>query len=616
MKSSLKCAFGRIGSACFVLLLSFSVALYASDDKDKKKPSSSSSHSAPPRNYSSGHSSTPSNSSTPGGSSRTPSSPTPNVTRPNNSSNPNPGNTGATGARPNVVTPSGSSNTNAPRQFGNRPATPSGNTTPAGQGNNSPRNFGNSNPNVSRPAAGNNQPRQFGGSNASVAGRNVQPAGFRGGTVVSARNGGQIVRGPNGQVREVHTPGGATIYHAPGGMRTVQVNRPGGRVVVATARGYGYVQRPLVVNNVAYVQRTYIVGGVPYARVYRPWAWGGVSFAVYSPAVFYRPAFYSWAFTPFPAPIAYGGWGWGIGTPWFGFYAGYFAPYPYYASPAFWLTDYMMAATLQNAYQQQMAAQAAAAQANYGNYPPPQGGPVALTPEVKQQIADEVRAQLAQEQAQQGMQPGAVNGPPPAFSGGAHTFVVSTGLQVNDGGPGCALTEGDVLHMDGPPPPNQQYADVVVLASKGQDCPKGARVQVGLNDLQEMQNQMRATIDQGLSDLRTKQGQNGLPQIPQSANAAPVNAPFASQMKPDPDVSAQINQATSEADRAEQDTLAAAPAAGAPAAPVNISLGMTIADVERAMGSPRDVADLGAKKIYIYPDMKITFKDGKVADVQ
>jgi len=26
--------------------------------------------------------------------------------------------------------------------------------------------------------------------------------------------------------------------------------------------------------------------------------------------------------------------------------------------------------------------------------------------------------------------------------------------------------------------------------------------------------------------------------------------------------------------------------------------------------------DLGAKKLYVYKDMKITFKDGKVSDVQ
>jgi hypothetical protein len=112
-----------------------------------------------------------------------------------------------------------------------------------------------------------------------------------------------------------------------------------------------------------------------------------------------------------------------------------------------------------------------------------------------------------------------------------------------------------------------------------------------------------------LSDLRNKQGQGGLPQIPQSANVAPTAASFASEMKPDTNVASEINQAASEADRAEQDTVADAPTA-------NISLGMSIADVERALGRPKDIADLGSKKIYVYKDLKVTFKDGKVSDVQ
>ena len=35
-----------------------------------------------------------------------------------------------------------------------------------------------------------------------------------------------------------------------------------------------------------------------------------------------------------------------------------------------------------------------------------------------------------------------------------------------------------------------------------------------------------------------------------------------------------------------------------------------------AFGQPQRTADLGAKKIYIYKDVKVTFQDGKVVDVQ
>lgn len=48
----------------------------------------------------------------------------------------------------------------------------------------------------------------------------------------------------------------------------------------------------------------------------------------------------------------------------------------------------------------------------------------------------------------------------------------------------------------------------------------------------------------------------------------------------------------------------------------NIELGMTPAQVEAALGKPDKKVTLGAKQIYVYKDMKITFKDGKVSDVQ
>ncbi|HKR83399.1 MAG TPA: hypothetical protein VJS37_04440 [Terriglobales bacterium] len=47
-----------------------------------------------------------------------------------------------------------------------------------------------------------------------------------------------------------------------------------------------------------------------------------------------------------------------------------------------------------------------------------------------------------------------------------------------------------------------------------------------------------------------------------------------------------------------------------------VSLGMTPAEVESVLGKPSKVVDLGNKKIFVYADIKITFMDGKVADVQ
>jgi len=47
-----------------------------------------------------------------------------------------------------------------------------------------------------------------------------------------------------------------------------------------------------------------------------------------------------------------------------------------------------------------------------------------------------------------------------------------------------------------------------------------------------------------------------------------------------------------------------------------IQLGMTPDQVETALGQPDKKVDLGAKKIYVYKDLKVTFADGKVSDVQ
>jgi len=47
-----------------------------------------------------------------------------------------------------------------------------------------------------------------------------------------------------------------------------------------------------------------------------------------------------------------------------------------------------------------------------------------------------------------------------------------------------------------------------------------------------------------------------------------------------------------------------------------ISLGMTRDEVERALGKPATITDLGARQIYFYKDLKVTFLEGKVSEVQ
>jgi len=48
----------------------------------------------------------------------------------------------------------------------------------------------------------------------------------------------------------------------------------------------------------------------------------------------------------------------------------------------------------------------------------------------------------------------------------------------------------------------------------------------------------------------------------------------------------------------------------------NIASGMATKDVENILGRPTLIADLGAKQIYLFRRLKVTFLDGKVSDVQ
>jgi hypothetical protein len=50
--------------------------------------------------------------------------------------------------------------------------------------------------------------------------------------------------------------------------------------------------------------------------------------------------------------------------------------------------------------------------------------------------------------------------------------------------------------------------------------------------------------------------------------------------------------------------------------PQTIQLGMTTDQVQAAFGKPEKIFNLGTKQIYTYKDIKITFLDGKVSDVQ
>jgi hypothetical protein len=67
---------------------------------------------------------------------------------------------------------------------------------------------------------------------------------------------------------------------------------------------------------------------------------------------------------------------------------------------------------------------------------------------------------------------------------------------------------------------------------------------------------------------------------------------------------------------AAQDQGQGQPAAQPQAEPQSIEMGMTPDQVVAAMGQPDKKVNLGTKQIYVYKDLKVTFINGKVSDVQ
>jgi len=99
--------------------------------------------------------------------------------------------------------------------------------------------------------------------------------------------------------------------------------------------------------------------------------------------------------------------------------------------------------------------------------------------------------------------------------------------------------------------------------------------------------------------------------------------PFAKNVAPPAD---EVMKTIEEVITAEADTQEAAPADNAApaqqaaaqpaAAPKTIGLGQTTDQVVGILGQPQKIVNLGAKRMYFYPDMKVIFTNGKVTDVQ
>jgi hypothetical protein len=459
-------------------------------------------------------------------------------------------------------------------------------------------------------------------------------AGPTGSRDIRVAGGGAVRMRADGHPSDFHDARrGMDIHRNLAGGRRVSVERADHSRLVFERGRRGYIAHPYMFHGREFARRAYYFHGRFYNRFYGAWYYRGYHLEYYAPWRFYSVGFYGWAYHPWGYPVPYA-WGWGP-APWYGYYGAYFAPYPAYASPSLWLTDYTIAASLQASYD------AAAADG-----PPPPLGPDAAPagPEVKQMVADEVQRQLALEN--QEAQMNAAGQPPDPNSssvarmlsdGQPHAFIAGSEVDVTDStGQECAITDGDVLQLTAPPPPDSTSAQLMVMSSKGgKDCRRMAMVTVPIDALQEMQNHMRETVDQGLAELQARQGTGGLPAAPPSATTPPVTAAAAADAPaPDPAGAQELAAQDQQANQSEQQLTAqaAVPAGGmdgappppSPTAPVpqaapastNITAGESMADVKAALGQPTRILNLGPKVIYVYSGMKITFKDGKVTDMQ
>jgi len=358
-----------------------------------------------------------------------------------------------------------------------------------------------------------------------------------------------------------------------GGSRVVGMHN--GARVVNVGRHGGYVQRPYMSRGGhSYVSRSYYYHGHLYAGAYRSYGWHGYCcYYGYHPGFFFHAGFYGWAYNPWAAPV-YWGWGWG-GAPWYGYYGAFFAPYPVYPAPAFWLTDYLLAASLQAAYAANQEAAAAGdegAAANGGGSDnlnasnggggaaPAAGGQVTLTPEVKQAIAEEVKAQLAAEKDEAasaatpapaaGGQQASTDEVPPALDPARRTFVVNDPISVVDAdGNECGLTAGDVITRITDTPDADKNVNASVSASKKDDCAAGKTVAVAVDDLQEMHNHFREQLDKGMGELAKKSGTGGLPKAPDTATVAGDVPP----PQPDPNAEKTLQDQQAAADKTESE---------------------------------------------------------------
>jgi len=347
--------------------------------------------------------------------------------------------------------------------------------------------------------------------------------------------------------RQTHLTGGGRVSEVSHGSAGGQV-----RVVRYGNTLSGTVERTI---RPGLMSRTFVSGGhVLYTRVYQTHVWHqfGRTFAYerFVPAVRYPGVYYAWALGAWPHPVAYA-WGWQV-QPWYPTYGVLFTPYPVYASPDLWMTDYIIAQSMQTAYQAQIAAPAsqpspqevpaapapdssvAAPAAQPGDVAPalqpsdatpapqssgtpsaPLAPPPAITPQVKAQLNAQIKVQLQEQQAAAAT-PATLTtqSTPPALRPNHVFFQVVQPLNVPTANGHCSLSGSDYIKRTGAMSNDDWMIPVVVELSRPSDCPEGLATSIGLNDLNAMENEQEAQVLEAMQAASKSMGPNGPPSGP------------------------------------------------------------------------------------------------------
>ena len=354
---------------------------------------------------------------------------------------------------------------------------------------------------------------------------------------------------PGSGVREPRPASGGRVHEVSRGVAGGQV-----RVVRYGNALSGTVERTIAPGVTS---RTFVSGGhVLYTHVYQRHIWHafGRAFAyeTFVPAVRYPAVYYGWALAAWPRPVAYT-WGWQV-QPWYPLYGSLFTPYPVYASPDLWMTDYIIAQSMQTAYQAQAAVPAsepspqgalapptpdpagaapaaqssAAVPAPQPSYAPPApqssdtpsapaATPPAITPQVKAQLNTQIKVQLQERQAAAAT-PATLTtqSTPPALRPNHVFFQVVQRLEVPSDMANryCSLSANDYIKRTGGMSNDDWMIPVVVELSGPADCPEGLRTRVGLNDLNAMENEQEAQVMEAMQAASKSLGPNGPPSGP------------------------------------------------------------------------------------------------------